>query len=303
MPTPRKTPAPATTAPTDSVAPAAKKAPAKRKTATATGVEPVAARRKRTTTSKVATAAKEPARRKPLVPDGSGNYDLLIVESPAKAKTINKYLGNRFRVLASYGHVRDLATGRKQPGEEISGIRIGDGWKLRYLVDAGAKAGKKKGPPDAAGDSRRTRRRRRQGQPRHPGQRPGPGGRVDRLARRRRTEPGPRTTTLRVRFNEITKNAVQQALAGAASIDMDRVKAQEARRAMDRVVGFPLSALLGDKVTRGLVGRPRAVGRGQADRGPRARDRGVPHRGVLAADRPLGPGRGGRGVHREPGQK
>ena len=67
---------------------------------------------------------------------------------------------------------------------------------------------------------------------------------------------------------------------------MDRVAAQEARRAIDRVVGFPLSNLLGKKVAARLERRPRAVGRGEADRGPRARDRGVQDRGVLEDHRP-----------------
>ncbi len=266
MPSPRKTP-PAADALVVPAKPAtkaiAKKAPAKKTTvkkrAASTGVEPATARTKRAAAGK--KAADPGAPRPPLIPDGSGNYDLLIVESPAKAKTINKYLGNRFRVLASYGHVRDLATGRRQPGEEVSGIRIGDGWKLRYLVDAGAKAkaGKKRG------------RRTQQEILDELGSAAGRANRVllasdpDRegesiawhIADELRLDPA---TTLRVRFNEITKNAVQQALAGAAAIDMDRVRAQEARRAMDRVVGFPLSSLLGEKVTRGLsAGRVQSV--------------------------------------------
>lgn len=188
-----------------------------------------------------------------------GNYDLVIVESPAKAKTINKYLGSDYKVLASYGHVRDLATGRKQAGEEISGIRIGDGWKLRYLVDAGSRAKKSRGrrtqrdildelksaadnakrvllasDPDREGESIAWHI-------------------VDEL----QLDPN---RTLRIRFNEITRNAIQQALSEADQINMDRVKAQEARRAMDRVVGFPLSSLLGEKVTRGLsAGRVQSV--------------------------------------------
>src|SRR5207244_6498067 len=66
--------------------------------------------------------------------------------------------------------------------------------------------------------------------------------------------------TYRVRFNEITKGAIQKALAAPEKIDMDRVAAQEARRAMDRVVGFPLSNLLGKKVAGGLsAGRVQSV--------------------------------------------
>ena len=143
MPTRKKTTDAADTPAKPKRKPAAKKAP--------TGVEPAAARRAR-------TAA--PA-------TGAGAYDLVVVESPAKAKTINKYLGSRFKVLASYGHVRDLATGRRQGGEEVSGIRIGDGWKLCYLVDAGAKKNaKRKGRrtqriPNSFATSDRTNTRRK----------------------------------------------------------------------------------------------------------------------------------------------
>src|SRR5207244_3244433 len=70
----------------------------------------------------------------------------------------------------------------------------------------------------------------------------------------------PDATTYRIRFNEITKNAVTQALAGAGPINDLRVAAQEARRAMDRVVGFPLSNLLGKKVANRLsAGRVQSV--------------------------------------------
>jgi DNA topoisomerase I len=133
LPSPRKKP---TADPTGSDPKKPARKPTRKAPAAKTGVEPAGARRKRTAK---ATADGDRAAR--LTPDGSGNYDLVVVESPAKAKTINKYLGPRFKVLASYGHVRDLATGRKQAGEEVSGIKIGEGWKLRYLVDAGAPNG------------------------------------------------------------------------------------------------------------------------------------------------------------------
>src|SRR5262249_15292176 len=65
--------------------------------------------------------------------NGKGKPDLVIVESPAKAKTINKYLGSNYRVLASYGHVRDLPKRRKK-GEIVAGIDIEAGWKPTYVV-------------------------------------------------------------------------------------------------------------------------------------------------------------------------
>ena len=240
MPSPRKkTPAD----PAAPKKPAARRKPAAKKPATS--VEPAAARRART----VPPAADGDA----AVPTaGRGGFDLLVVESPAKAKTINKYLGSRFKVLASYGHVRDLATGRRQGGEEVSGIRIGDGWKLRYLVDAGAKK-----------NAKRKGRRTQQDILDELKSAANKAGRVflasdpDRegeaiswhIADELQLDPA---TTFRVRFNEITKTAIQAAMASPDRIDMDRVKAQEARRAMDRVVGFPLSGLLGEKLARGL---------------------------------------------------
>ena len=243
MPSPRKK----TTA-ADAPAPAKRKPAAKKPVAT--GVEPAAARRKRTAP---AAAGDAPA-------TGRGAYDLIVVESPAKAKTINKYLGSRFKVLASYGHVRDLATGRRQPGEEVSGIRIADGWKLRYLVDAGAKKNAKR-------KGRRTQRdildelktaAAKAGQVYLASDPDREGEAISwHIADELQLDP---ETTFRVRFNEITKNAIQAAMAAPDRIDMDRVKAQEARRAMDRVVGFPLSGLLGEKVTRGLsAGRVQSV--------------------------------------------
>ena len=203
------------------------------------------------------TAAAQPPQG--IVPDGSGNYDLVIVESPAKAKTIHKYLGPQFKVLASYGHVRDLATGRRQAGEEVSGIKIGEGWKLRYLVDAGRKGKARKGRrtqreilDELGGAAQRARRVLLASDPDREGE-----SIAWHIADELALDP---ERTYRIRFNEITKNAVQQALAHPEKINMERVKAQEARRAMDRVVGFPLSSLLGKKVTRGLsAGRVQSV--------------------------------------------
>ena len=199
------------------------------------------------------------APRKASTRSSGPKVDLVIVESPAKAKTINKYLGPNYKVLASYGHVRDLATGQSLKGEEISGIDIASGWKLRYLVDAGRK--NKKSTKfktqrqildelqDAANNANRVLLA---SDPDREGE-----SIAWHIADELKLDP---QRTFRIRFNEITKNAVQHALTMATKIDMDRVKAQEARRAMDRVVGFPLSRLLGEKVTRGLsAGRVQSV--------------------------------------------
>src|SRR5262249_39059158 len=76
---------------------------------------------------------------------GRGKHDLIIVESPKKAQTISKYLGSNYRVLASYGHVRDLPT-RKKQGEQVAGVDISGGWKATYAVverEGGQRAGRR----------------------------------------------------------------------------------------------------------------------------------------------------------------
>ncbi|QEL16279.1 type I DNA topoisomerase [Limnoglobus roseus] len=258
MPTPRKKPDAEKKTP-------AKKAPARKTTKKAdaeaaaqipTGVEPAAARRKRTAAASTdrsvpgATASS----------GGKGKYDLVIVESPAKAKTINKYLGNAYKVLASYGHVRDLATNKKGvKDEEVQGINISDGWKLRYVVDAGSKNKVRRGRRTqreildelqaAAGKANRVLLA---SDPDREGE-----AIAWHIADELQLNPD---NTYRITFQEITKSAIQTALANPEAINMDRVKAQEARRAMDRVVGFPLSNLLGDKVQYGLsAGRVQSV--------------------------------------------
>jgi DNA topoisomerase-1 len=190
---------------------------------------------------------------------GKGSFDLVVVESPAKAKTINKYLGPNFRVLASYGHVRDLDTSKKK-GDTVAGIDITNGWKLRYVVD------------DGSGDEGKGKRFRSAKQI------------LDEIGREAAranrvllaSDPDregesiawhianelklPDAKTFRIRFNEITKNAVNNAVAHPEKINQLRVEAQEARRAMDRVVGFPLSNLLGKKVASRLsAGRVQSV--------------------------------------------
>ncbi len=253
MPTPRKKPA-------AEKKPTAKKAPVKKPTKKAavesaqvpTGVEPAAARRTRT---KAAAANGTPP-----ATGGGRKYDLVIVESPAKAKTINKYLGSNYKVLASYGHVRDLATNKKGvKDEEVQGINISDGWKLRYVVDAGSKNKVRRGRrtqreilDELQAAASKANRVLLASDPDREGE-----AIAWHIADELQLDPA---TTYRITFQEITKSAIQNALAHPEAINMDRVKAQEARRAMDRVVGFPLSNLLGEKVQYGLsAGRVQSV--------------------------------------------
>src|SRR5260370_21171890 len=183
-------------------------------------------------------------------------------ESRAKAKTSNKYLGANVKVLASYGDGGDLPK-RRRRGEIIAGVNIEDGWVPTYVVpDKEEMRGN-----DKAMSRRRTPK--------------------DILAELKReaaksnlvylaTDPDREgeaiawhiedalgltdARTFRITFNEITRTAVQNALAHPGKVDMDRVQAQEARRILDRVVGYPLSNLLNRKVARQLsAGRVQSV--------------------------------------------
>ena len=163
--------------------------------------------------------------------------NLVIVESPAKAKTIKKYLGKEFEVLASYGHVRDLV-----PKE--GAVDPTAGFAMKYQVidrnDKHVKAITTKlkdadalylaTDPDREGEAISWHL-------------------YELLKNRRVLKDKP---VHRVVFNEITKKAVQDAVAHPRELSMDLVNAQQARRALDYLVGFNLSPLLWKKVRRGL---------------------------------------------------
>ena len=190
-------------------------------------------------------------------PAGGRTFDLVIVESPAKAKTINKYLGPGFHVLASYGHVRDLSS-RKLKGEEVAGIRIADGWKLRYAVDEKKDEGgrKRRSAQDILNELKREANKAGRVLLASDPDREGEAIARD-IADELKLDP---KRTFRIRFNEITKTAIHEAMSRPEAINAELVAAQEARRAMDRVVGFPLSNLLGKKVAGGLsAGRVQSV--------------------------------------------
>ncbi|HEY1378885.1 MAG TPA: type I DNA topoisomerase, partial [Gemmataceae bacterium] len=226
----------------------------------------------RTTTSRAKPVAKKPAAKKAPATavaktaprrksGGGGGYDLVIVESPAKAKTINKYLGSNFRVLASYGHVRDLPR-RRRPGEVIAGVDL-NGWVPTYVVED--KDDKSKG---GKGNFRRktskqilAELKKEASKADHIYLASDPDREGEAIAWHIVDELKlPDERTYRIAFNEITRGAVQQALGHPGKIDPHLVRAQEARRILDRVVGYPLSNLLGQKVTRGLsAGRVQSV--------------------------------------------
>jgi DNA topoisomerase-1 len=166
---------------------------------------------------------------------------LVIVESPAKAKTIGKYLGSKFIVKASMGHIRDLP--KSQIGVEINNnfepkyITIrGKGSILKELKDARKKVKKVylAADPDREGEAIAWH-----------------------LAHYLELGEG---DECRVVFNEITKQAVKDAFKTPRKIDLDLVNAQQARRILDRLVGYKISPLLWKKVKKGLsAGRVQSV--------------------------------------------
>jgi len=159
--------------------------------------------------------------------------DVVVVESPAKAKTINKYLGDNYVVLASYGHVRDL------PSKDGS-VRPDDDFAMDYIVDensskhmgAIAKAAKNADTLILATDPDRE------------------GEAISwHVMQALKSEYGiDHLPVQRVVFNEITKKAVQEGIANPRGLDMNMVNAQQARRALDYLVGFTLSPVLWRKL-------------------------------------------------------
>jgi DNA topoisomerase I len=166
--------------------------------------------------------------------------NLVIVESPAKAKTINKYIGKEYTVKASVGHVRDLPKSElgvdEVTFEPTYEILEGKEKVVAELREAAKKAENIfiASDPDREGEAI--------------------GWHVVNLLGKDASK------ARRILFHEITKNAVKKALDNPLDIDMNKVNAQQARRILDRLVGYKLSPLLWDKVKRGLsAGRVQSV--------------------------------------------
>jgi len=172
----------------------------------------------------------------------SGTTSLVIVESPAKAKTIGKYLGRGYRVRATIGHVRDL------PEKKI-GIDIENGFEPEYVTIPG----KEKTVADLRAAARTSREILIATDPDREGE--AIAWHVAGQVRRKNGAP-----IRRVLFNEITKDAVQAAIANAGSIDERKVDAQQARRVLDRLVGYKASPVLWKTVKKGIsAGRVQTV--------------------------------------------
>lgn len=164
------------------------------------------------------------------------NKNLVIVESPAKAKTIEKYLGSDFTVLSSVGHIRGIAKKAKGGAEPID---VKDGYKTIYEVDSEKKkiiAGLKKAV-SAADTVWLATDEDREGE-----------AIAWHLCEVLKLDP---KTTKRIVFHEITENAIKEAIKKPRTIDMDLVQAQQARQILDRLVGFELSPVVWRKVPGG----------------------------------------------------
>lgn len=163
--------------------------------------------------------------------------NVVIVESPAKAKTIKKYLGKGFEVLASYGHVRDLLPkeGAVDPANDFS-MKFQQIEKNQKHVDAIAKALKKAGALYLASDPDR------EGE--------AIAWHLYEILKERGLLKDKKVA--RVAFNEVTKHAVNAAIEDPRELSQDMINAQLARRGLDYLVGFNLSPLLWKKIRRGL---------------------------------------------------
>ena len=167
--------------------------------------------------------------------------NLVIVESPAKAKTIQKYLGSGFIVKSSFGHIRDLQ-------DNSLSIDIEHGFKPEYVVPSDKKrvVNELKKLSDAASVIWLASDEDREGE-----------AISWHLTETLGLDPA---KTKRIVFHEITKDAILRAVENPRALDMDLVNAQQARRVLDRLVGFELSPILWRKIQRGLsAGRVQSV--------------------------------------------
>lgn len=164
---------------------------------------------------------------------------LVIVESPAKCHTIGRYLGSDYKVMASYGHIRDLAT----TGKGGLGVDIEHGFAPHYIEDKN----KKKIITDIEKEARKASEVILATDPDREGE-----AIAWHLAEILHL---PIETTKRLEFHEITRTAIQEALDNPRTINMDLVESQECRRILDRIMGFKLTGLLKKKIKTESAGR------------------------------------------------
>lgn len=240
----KKTANPAKSATKKSAKPAASKSATTKKAATKSAAGKQTTTSKKSTASKKSAAVKKAAASKKSTPaKGSGKRAsmLVVVESPAKAKTIEKYLGGTAKVLASVGHVKDL------PKSKI-GVDLENDFTPEYVVIRGKgkilselyKAAKNSDVVYLA---------------------PDPDREGEAIAWHLADEIRPANSNIkRVLFNEITQRGITEAIANPTDLDKDKYDAQQTRRVLDRLVGYQISPILWTKVRRGLsAGRVQSV--------------------------------------------
>ncbi|CAN5225686.1 type I DNA topoisomerase [soil metagenome] len=179
---------------------------------------------------------------------------LVIVESPAKAKTIGNFLGKKYRVEASYGHVRDLPAGKKEVPEQYKAekwadfaVNYEDQFQPIYIVSAEKRKhiAKLKEPMKGADELLLATDEDREGES---------------ISWHLLEVLKPKIPVKRIVFHEITREAIMDALAHPRDLDIDLVHAQEGRRILDRLFGYKLSPVLWRKVQPGLsAGRVQSV--------------------------------------------
>jgi len=170
---------------------------------------------------------------------------LVIVESPAKAKTIAKYLGDDFEVLASVGHIRDLAEPKELPADKKKGplskfsIDVDNGFEPFYVISAGKSktVSDLKAALKGADELFLATDEDREGEA---------------IAWHLLEVLKPKVPVRRMVFNEITKEAITEAKNNTRELNTDLVQAQETRRVVDRLVGYEISPVLWRKINRGL---------------------------------------------------
>ncbi len=164
---------------------------------------------------------------------------VIVVESPTKTRTIKGYLGGRYHIVSSMGHVRDL------PRKEL-GVKVEQGFVPKYVTVPEKKSTVRmlKSAVEGASEVFLATDPDREGE--------AIAWHIQQALKL--------TNAQRIEFNEITKSAVTKALEHPRSIDLHRVEAQQARRVLDRLVGYKLSPLLWRKVRKGLsAGRVQSV--------------------------------------------
>ncbi|MBK23261.1 MAG: DNA topoisomerase I [Halobacteriovorax sp.] len=215
---------------------------AKKKTAKTSSAKKKTAKKKvaKKTAKKAAKKTTKAAKKKKTAKRDLGEYSLVVVESPSKAKTIKKYLGKGFQVVASNGHIKDL------PKSKL-GVDI----KANFAIDLVPITGKKD-------KIERIQELAKKAQAIYLA--PDMDREGEAIAHHLAEEIGKKAKVHRVVFNAVTKNAVKEAIDNPTELNKSMYDSQRTRRVLDRLVGYKISPILWDKVQRGIsAGRVQSV--------------------------------------------